>query len=172
MKMRRTTVFTISLMLNCLFALSIAPQSSQTPTNPVPAQKPATSANEGEPEKNEVEVALEEAKKRGEPILAACLDGDCGDGRSEDAILKGKALALPRPAYPPIARAAHVSGTVTVQVIIGTEGNVIAAAAIDGHPLLQPACVAAARQARFSPTLYDRKPVKLVGVIQYNFIAQ
>lgn len=170
--MRRTAIFTIGLMLNCLFAVSIAAQSSQTPTNPAPAQKPTPGASEAEQEKNEVELALEEAKKRGEPILAACLDGDCGEGRTEDAILKGQALALPRPAYPPIARAAHVSGTVAVQVIIGTEGNVIAAAAIEGHPLLQPASVAAARQARFTPTLYEGKPVKVVGVIQYNFVAQ
>lgn len=170
--MRRTTILTISLMLNCLFALSIAAQSSQTPSNPPPAQKPATSPTEGEPEKNEVDLALEEAKKRGEPILAACLDGDCGEGRTEDQVLKGQALALPQPAYPPIARAAHVTGMVTVQVIIGTEGNVIAAAAIEGHPLLQPASVAAARQARFTPTLYEGKPVKVVGVIRYNFVAK
>ena len=168
--MRRTTIF-ISLMLNCLFALSIAAQSSQTPTNPAPAQKPAISASEAEASKNEVELALEEAKKRGEPILAACLEGDC-ESRSEDALLKGKALSLPRPAYPPIARAAHVSGTVTVTVIIDTEGNVIAAAAIDGHPLLRAACVSAARNSRFTPTLYEGKPVKVIGDIQYNFFLQ
>lgn len=170
--MRRTTILTISLMLNCLFAWSIAAQSSQKPTNPAPAQKPAKSADEGEPEKNEVELALEEAKKRGEPILGTRLEADSGEGGSEDSVLNGKALALPQPAYPPIARAAHVTGTVAVQVIIGTEGNVIAAAAIEGHPLLQPASVAAARQARFTPILYEGKPVKVVGVIQYNFVAK
>lgn len=171
--MRRTTIFTISLMLNCLFALSIAAQSSQTPTNSAPAQKLATGASETEAPKNEVELALEEAKKRGEPIFGACLEADCGgEGRSEEPVLKGKALALPRPAYPPIARAAHVSGTVTVTVIIDTEGNVIAAAAINGHPLLQAACVSAARNSRFTPTLYEGKPVKVIGDIQYNFIVQ
>lgn len=117
-------------------------------------------------------MALEEAKKRGELILGVCLEGDCGEGGSEDALLSGKALALPQPAYPAIARAAHVSGTVRVQLIIGTEGNVIAAVAIDGHPLLRGASVAAARNARFTPTLYDGKPVNVIGVIQYNFVAQ
>lgn len=69
-----------------------------------------------------------------------------------------------------IARAAHVSGTVTVQVLIDEEGNVKAAHAVDGHPLLLAVCVAAAQQAKFSPTLLEGEPVKVTGVIKYNFI--
>ena len=84
-------------------------------------------------------------------------------------MLNGKALALPQPAYPALARVAHVSGTVSVQIVIDEQGNVSSAHAIDGHPLLQSVCVAAARQARFSPTLLDGEPVKVTGVIQYNF---
>jgi TonB family protein len=84
----------------------------------------------------------------GERILAACLEN------------------------PLIARAAHISGTVTVRVIIDTEGNVIAAAAIEGHPLLQKACLIAARNSRFTPALYDGKPAKVTGDIHYNFVTQ
>lgn len=166
--MQRRSSFTLSLMLNFLCALSIAAQSGQTPTNAASAQKP--SSGKSEEQKNEVELALEDAKKRGETILAACLEEDCGDGLDEKALLKGKATALPRPAYPPIARAAHVAGTVTVRVIINTEGNVIAAAALDGHPLLRPACIAAARNARFAPTLYEGKSMSVIGDIHYNFV--
>lgn len=167
MKMRRRSMLTISLMLNCLCALSIAAQSGQTPTNPFPAQEPAQT----EEPKNEVQLALEAAKKRGEKILAACLE-NCGDNQNEKNLLKGKALALPQPAYPPIARAAHVSGAVTVRVIIDTEGNVIAAAAIDGHPLLQASSVSAARKARFTPTLLEGQPVNVIGDIHYNFVVR
>ena len=87
-------------------------------------------------------------------------------------VLNGKAISLPKPAYPPIARAAHAAGTVVVQVTIDENGNVIAAHAVSGHPLLQPAAVGAARQARFSPTKLSGQPVKVTGVIQYNFVAQ
>jgi protein TonB len=52
-------------------------------------------------------------------------------------VLNGKALSLPKPAFPPIARAAHVSGTVWVQVLVDEEGSVISARAVSGHPLLQ-----------------------------------
>ena len=155
----------ITLLLLCFSAhAQTSAQTSQTPTPQTPEQKPAS---EGEPQKNEVERALDEAKKNGEPVLTACFQ-DC----EEESILKGQALSLPQPPYPPIARAAHVAGTVKVHTIIDTEGIVIAAAAVEGHPLLQPACVAAARHARFSPTLYEGKPVKVTGVINYNFVAK
>jgi protein TonB len=87
-------------------------------------------------------------------------------------VLNGKAINLPKPAYPPIARAAHAAGTVVVQVTIDENGSVIAAHAVSGHPLLQAAAVGAARQARFSPTKLSGQPVKVTGVIQYNFVAQ
>jgi len=87
-------------------------------------------------------------------------------------VLNGKALSLPKPAYPSIAKAAHASGTVVVQVTISESGSVISAAAMSGHPLLRAAAVAAARGARFSPTKLSGQPVKVTGVITYNFVAQ
>src|SRR5215475_8727738 len=87
-------------------------------------------------------------------------------------VLNGKAISLPKPPYPPIAKAAHASGTVVVQVLIDENGNVVAAHAVSGHPLLQSAAVGAARQARFSPTKLSGQPVKVTGVIQYNFVSQ
>jgi protein TonB len=59
-----------------------------------------------------------------------------------------------------------------VQVLIDENGNVVSAKAVSGHPLLQAVAVSAARQARFSPTKLSGQPVKVTGVIQYNFVAQ
>ena len=87
-------------------------------------------------------------------------------------VLNGKAISLPKPAYPPIARQAHASGTVVVQVTIDENGNVISARAVSGHPLLQAVAVNAARGALFSPTKLSGQPVKVTGVITYNFVAQ
>ncbi|HVF26937.1 MAG TPA: energy transducer TonB [Pyrinomonadaceae bacterium] len=87
-------------------------------------------------------------------------------------VLNGKAISKPHPAYPPIAKAARASGTVTVHIVVGENGNVITASAVGGHPLLQQAAVAAARHARFSPTLLSGQSVKVSGVITYNFILQ
>ena len=87
-------------------------------------------------------------------------------------ILNGRALKLVTPSYPVIARKAHASGTVLVKVLIDEEGKVIAATAISGHPLLFALCVQAAKDSLFSPTLFGDKPVKVTGMIQYNFIQQ
>lgn len=105
-------------------------------------------------------------------IVASAAVATKTENAIQGGVLNGKAIALPKPAYPPIARAAHASGTVVVQVLIDEEGNVVSAHAISGHPLLQAASVAAAREARFSPTLLYGEPVKVTGVIQYNFVSQ
>lgn len=90
----------------------------------------------------------------------------------EGGVLNGKAISLPKPDYPPRARAAHVAGTVVVQITIDEEGNVIFARAVSGHPLLQEAAVLAATQAKFPPTRLSGQPVKVKGVLAYNFVAQ
>jgi Ca-activated chloride channel homolog len=84
-------------------------------------------------------------------------------------VINGKAIRLPKPAYPSTAKAASVSGQVSVQVTIDENGNVITAAPISGHPLLQAAATAAALQARFTPTQLSGQPIKVTGVVVYNF---
>jgi TonB family protein len=85
-------------------------------------------------------------------------------------VVNGKASNLPKPVYSAIAKAAHAHGTVTVQVLIDESGKVVSAQAISGHPLLLKESVQAAYQARFTPTLLSKQPVKVSGVITYNFV--
>lgn len=87
-------------------------------------------------------------------------------------VLNGKAIHLAQPPYPVQARAERVSGTVVVQVLIDETGNVISANAVSGHYLLQPASIAAAKESKFSPTKLCGQPVKVSGIIQYNFVAR
>lgn len=85
-------------------------------------------------------------------------------------VLNGKAVSKPQPSYSEEARRARAQGTVTVRVLIDEEGRVIEAQAISGHELLRAASEAAARKARFSPTLLSGRPVKVEGLIVYNFL--
>jgi len=87
-------------------------------------------------------------------------------------VLNGKAIHLVTPPYPAIARSAHASGPVQVQVLIDENGNVVSANAVSGDPLLRAAAVAAAHASKFSPTKLSGQPVKVNGVIIYNFVAQ
>jgi TonB family protein len=90
-------------------------------------------------------------------------------GAISGGVLNSKATSLPIPPYPPMAKAAHASGNVTVEVTIDEDGNVIAARAVSGHPLLQAASVAAARNAKFAPTKLSGQAVKVQGVLVYTF---
>ena len=53
---------------------------------------------------------------------------------------------------------------------IDEQGTVVSAQAVSGHPTLQQAAVNAALQARFTPTSLMGEPVKVTGVIVYNFV--
>jgi TonB family protein len=104
-------------------------------------------------------------------------DSDADDLAGIDApgvvkagVLNDKAISLPKPPYPPIARQAKATGTVVVRVLIDENGNVIRARPISGHPLLLSAATAAARGAKFPPRKVAGKPVKVSGVINYDFV--
>jgi TonB family protein len=102
-------------------------------------------------------------------------DQDEGDTAAAGKVISGgilnsRARALPAPAYPAAARAVEARGAVSVQVLIDENGNVISATAVSGHPLLRAAAVVAAREAQFAPTLLSGQPVKVRGIITYNFV--
>jgi protein TonB len=84
-------------------------------------------------------------------------------------VLNGRAVSLPAPAYPPMAKKTRATGTVEVEVIIDTNGKVISAKAVKGPALLLAAAEQAAKQARFTPSLLSGQPVKISGVINYTF---
>jgi len=84
-------------------------------------------------------------------------------------VLNSQALLLPKPNYPPLARNIRLQGSVIVQVLIDESGKVISAKATSGHPLFTAEAQRAAMQARFSPTMIGETPVKVSGVITYEF---
>jgi TonB family protein len=88
----------------------------------------------------------------------------------EGSVLNGKAVSKPAPEYPAAAKQQRLSGTVVVEIEVNEAGKVVKAQAICGHPVLMKASEEAARQARFTPTLLSGKPVKVSGVITYNFV--
>jgi len=87
-------------------------------------------------------------------------------------VLNGKAVTLDVPKYPKAARKAHESGQVIVQVLIDEQGFVIWAQATKGPENFREAAVASARRSRFTPTRLMGQPIKVNGVIIYNFVAQ
>lgn len=95
---------------------------------------------------------------------------ETGPVRLTSSLISSKVLEKPAPPYPSIAKAAGMQGTVTVQIVIDEQGQVISAKATGGPPLLQGAAVQAAHRARFTPTILGGRPVKVTGSITYNFV--
>jgi protein TonB len=87
-------------------------------------------------------------------------------------VSSGKAISIPKPEYPAEARTKHLSGKVTVDVMIDEDGKVISARAVSGPPELRKAAEAAALKARFTPTKLSGTPVKVKGAITYDFSPQ
>ena len=86
--------------------------------------------------------------------------------------ITGEAVYLPKPAFPPIAKQMRAQGAVAVQVLIDETGKVVSANAVSGNPVFLHAAQKAAFQARFKPTRLGDQPVKVSGVITYNFVLQ
>lgn len=87
-------------------------------------------------------------------------------------VITGLAIELPKPTYSAFNKQAHAQGAVSVQVLIDETGKVVSAKAVSGHPLLLAAATQAAYRAKFSPTRLGDQPVKVSGVITYNFVLQ
>ena len=67
-------------------------------------------------------------------------------------------LTSPQPVYPPIARAAHVSGPVVVRLVVSSSGAVTSATPISGPPMLQSAAGDAAKKWTFHPLQVGTQP--------------
>ena len=75
-----------------------------------------------------------------------------------------------QPIYPPIARAAHVGGTVVIQAIISKTGQIESAHAVSGPVMLQAAAIDAVRRARYRPFLLNGQPTEVETTIRINFL--
>lgn len=90
--------------------------------------------------------------------------------KENESTLNGGALILAKPQYPAAGRAVRASGAVNIQVIIDEDGEIISAHALSGHPLLRQAAERSAIESRFAPTMLNGQPVKITGIIVYNFV--
>ena len=84
-------------------------------------------------------------------------------------VITGKAISRIQPPYPQMAKAIRAQGTVQVQIMISEAGRVLDASVLSGHPTLRDAARQAALQWVFTPTALSGKPVKVMGVISFNF---
>lgn len=73
------------------------------------------------------------------------------------------------PVYPPLARAAGVEGTVSVQVLVDRAGQVRDVRVESSVPMLDSAAVDAVRQWRFKPARSNTRPTAVWVAIPFRF---
>jgi periplasmic protein TonB len=73
------------------------------------------------------------------------------------------------PQYPPIAKTAHVSGTVVLHAIIAKDGSIQELQYISGPPLLMKSAMDAVREWRYKPTMLNGDPVEVDTTISVVF---
>jgi periplasmic protein TonB len=87
-----------------------------------------------------------------------------------EAEAKTAAVARVIPAVPPIAKQAHISGRVVVELTVNEEGNVEKVDVVSGNPILASAATKAGKNWMFNPFKGpDGKPSKAVVRLAFEF---
>jgi periplasmic protein TonB len=73
------------------------------------------------------------------------------------------------PAYPNIAKTAHVSGTVTLHAIISKDGSIEKLEYVSGPALLMTSAITAVREWKYKPTMLNGQPVEVDTTVQVVF---
>jgi TonB family protein len=85
-------------------------------------------------------------------------------------ITPGALLARVPPIYPPMARAARISGTVVIQAMIGKDGTIQNAKVVSSpDDSLSQAALDAVRQWRYQPYMLNGEPVAVMTTINVGF---
>lgn len=84
-------------------------------------------------------------------------------------VANGLVIEKTMPLYPPIAKAARVSGTVVMQATISQLGTVTSLQVISGPAMLQQAALDAVKTWRYRPYLINNEPVEVETTVNVTF---
>ena len=84
-------------------------------------------------------------------------------------VMTGMLIQKTQPVYPPIAKAARVSGTVVLQATISKAGTIENLHVISGPAMLQQAAMDAVKSWRYRPYLLNNEPVEVETTVNVIF---
>ena len=104
------------------------------------------------------------------PLLAAADEAPLRVGGD---VTRPDKISEPPPVYTELARKARVQGTVIIEAIIDTQGNVVDARVLKGLPMgLDRAALDAVDKWKFKPATLKGEPVKVYYTLTVNFKLQ
>ncbi|HEX8879935.1 MAG TPA: energy transducer TonB [Candidatus Acidoferrum sp.] len=84
-------------------------------------------------------------------------------------VKRPRVLFAPGPVYPLLARQARISGSVVIDAVIDTQGNVVEMQAVSGQPILTMAAMEALRRWKYEPTILGSEPVPVRLLVTITF---
>jgi len=157
----------VFLILMIILAMRSAPSKGAS-SSPAPQTSPQETQQETAPIKSETPppaVATpppSRASAKSEPSSPQRV-------RLSQEVSKGLLLTTIMPAYPPLARQAHVQGSVILDADITKDGTVEALRVVSGHPMLIPAALDAVKQWRYKPYMVKGEPLPVNTDVIVNF---
>lgn len=93
-----------------------------------------------------------------------------GPVHRSEGVMEASLIHRVQPAYPPIARAMHLSGTVILHAVIGADGAVHRLTVLSGNLILARAAAEAVGEWRYRPTLLSGVAVEVETEITVRFV--
>jgi protein TonB len=136
--------------------------------------KELAAAAKGAGEKASTDAAA--AKEKADAVVAAKEKAAAARAKAKMAAVRpGGRIMAPKkikdvpPVYPPLAQTARVSGPVTIEATIDTDGKVVDAKVVKSIPLLDQAALEAVQQWEYLPTMLNGTPVPVLVTVTVNF---
>ena len=92
-----------------------------------------------------------------------------GPARVSSGVVAGLKVSGSNPTYPPIAKAAHVSGAVVLHAMISKTGTITNLTVISGPEMLRSSAVDAVRGWRYKPYVLNGEPTEVDTTVTVNF---
>ncbi len=92
-----------------------------------------------------------------------------GPARVSSGVVAGLAISQTKPVYPPIAKAAHVSGAVVLHALISKSGTIENLTVISGPEMLRSSALEAVRSWRYKPYVLNGEPTEVDTTVTVNF---
>ena len=101
--------------------------------------------------------------------LAASQDAPPQRVRVSGDVMRGVLVKKVAPIYPPLARQAHIQGTVIPKILVNKSGDVYDVQLVSGHLMLSPAAIEAVKQWQYQPYLLNGEAVEVETSVQVVF---
>lgn len=138
----------------------------------IPAKRrniPATTAQSQQPPAQTYMPAVEPPVQPTQPAMPPEPVLPTRPASPASSVQPAKLIQQVPPKYPELAKMAHISGPVTLQITVGTDGAVKNVNVISGHRLLRKAAVDAVRQWLYRPYMLNGKPTEVQTEVTVNF---